>query len=261
MKDIHRVLFWCLSLALGSSLCWPQENFRAFSELLSQQPWVEKVRERNEQRRPVCSQRLPEAERLIQQDARDEKAWETVGRCKLKDGASDEAVSAFRRIIRMNPGRADAFSLLGHALLQRGDRGPAREMFETAIKNDPSEDQAYRGLGAYHAAAGDHRAAIEYFEQALKLADPEGPNLFSPDEDYRTVAFLYAKLGRPRLTVKAFERAAQIFLIDDDIQFQYGLALAAAGDSEKALVQVRLLEHSGHRKLADELAAKVKMSQ
>jgi tetratricopeptide (TPR) repeat protein len=160
----------------------------------------------------------------------------------------------------MNPGRADAYSLLGYALLQKGEREYAREMFEAAIKNDPNEDQAYRGLRVYHAASNP-RAAIENYEQALKVANPEGPNLFNPDEDYRTVAFLYPKLGQPQLTVKAFERAAQVFLIDEDVQFQYGLALIAADDREKAEVQVRILEQLGHRKLADQLAAKVKAAQ
>ena len=262
MKYIRRIFFWASLFVLELGLCWAQDAPSSrWSERVKHLPWVQEAQERNEQRRPVCSQRLPEAEQSVRQNPRDEKAWETIGRCKLKQGAADEAVSAFRRIVRMNPGRADAYSLLGYALLQKGEREYAREMFEAAIKNDPNEDQAYRGLGAYHAAAGNPRAAVENYEQALKLANPEGPNLFNPDEDYRTVAFLYPKLGQPQLTVKAFERAAQVFLIDEDVQFQYGLALTAAGDREKAQVQVRILEQSGHRKLADELAAKVKAAQ
>ena len=260
MKIMRRGLFWCASivLGLGFGLCWPQDGLGLWrAEQLSDLPWVKQARERNEQRRPVCSQQLQEAERLIQQNPRDEKAWETIGRCKLKEGAADEAASAFRRIIRMNSGRADAYSLLGFALLQKGEREYAREMFEAAIKNDPNEDQAYRGLGAYQAAVGNPRAAVENYEQALKLANPQGPNLFNPDEDYRTVAFLYAKLGQPQLTVKAFERAVQVYPIDEEIRFQYGLALAAVGQREKALAEAKLLQQSGHRKLANELAAKV----
>ena len=66
----------------------------------------------------------------------------------------DDAVSAFRRMLRMNPGRAESYSLLGHALLQKGEKEYAREMFDAALKTDPEEDQAYLGLGAYNATNG-----------------------------------------------------------------------------------------------------------
>jgi Flp pilus assembly protein TadD len=143
-------------------VCTAQDVFGLW-EALRHHPSVIEARERNEQRRPLCSYRLPEAESLVEKNPRDERAWETIGRCKLKGGRADDAVAAFRRILRMNPNRADAFSLLGHGLLQTGERELAREMLEAAVRIDPNEDQAYRGLGAYHANNGKVRDAIENY--------------------------------------------------------------------------------------------------
>jgi tetratricopeptide (TPR) repeat protein len=243
-------------LVLASSLCMAQDGL-GFLDALRYHPSIIEARERNEQRRPICSYRFPEAERAVAKNPRDERAWETIGRCKLKQGRADDAVAAFRRILRMNPGRGDAFSLLGHALLQTGEREYAREMFEASLRIDPNEDQAYRGLGAYHAMNGRIRDAIENYETALKLANRQGPDLFSPDEDYRTVAFLYPKLGNPKLTLMAFQRAAEVFLIDDAVNFQYGLALIAVGDRDEARVRAKMLENYGDRNLARELNSRL----
>jgi tetratricopeptide (TPR) repeat protein len=156
-------------IAFGASVCCAQYGSGVW-EAFANHPRTVEARERNERRRPVCSFRLPEAERLVEQNPRDGRAWETIGRCKLQSGLTGEAVAAFRRILRMNPDSADAFSLLGHPLLQKGDREDAREMFEAALRINPIEDQAYRGLGAYQAMKGATREAIESYETALKLA-------------------------------------------------------------------------------------------
>ena len=68
-------------------------------EAFANHPITIKARERNERRRRF-SYRLLQAERLVQQNPRDESAWETIGRCKLQSGLPDEAVAAFRRILR-----------------------------------------------------------------------------------------------------------------------------------------------------------------
>ena len=135
------------SLVLTSSVCTAQDGFGLW-EALRDHPGTIEARKRNEQRRPIYFYRLPEAERAVEANPRDERAWETIGRCKLKEGRADDALAACRRILRINPNRADAFSLVGHAVLQTGEREYAREMFEAALRIDPNEDQAYRGLGA-----------------------------------------------------------------------------------------------------------------
>lgn len=245
-----------LGIVFGASMCCAQYGSGVW-EAFANHPATVEARERNERRRPVCSYRLSEAERLVEQNPRDERAWETIGRCKLQSGLTDHAVAAFRRILRANPDSADAFSLLGHALLQQGDREDAREMFEAALRMNPIEDQAYRGLGAYQAIKGATREAIENYETALKLATRVGPNLFSPDDDYRTVAFQYLKLGNPKLTVAAFQRAAEVFLIDSEINYQFGLALLAVGEHEKACAQVGMIDSFGDPALARQLKSRL----
>jgi len=247
-----------VGILLAPALAMAQGEFSRLWENVSDAPWVRELRERNERRLPVCVVRLPEAQNQVRQNERDEPAWETIGRCKLQEGAVDEAISAFRRILRMHPSRADVFSLLGLAQLRKGDRELARELFEVAIRMDPEEDQAYRGLGAYHAGGGNLRTAIENYEEALQLANPQGPNVFNPDEDYRTVSFLYAKLGKPTIAVRALERAVQLNFLDTQLHYQYGLALVATAQREKALEVVRHLETFEARDLAKQLAARVK---
>ena len=89
------------------------------------------------------------------------------------------------------------------------------------------------------------------------MANRQGPDLFGADEDYRTVAFLYLKLGNPKLTLIAFQRAAEVFLIDEEMNFRYGLALIAVGERDKARVQARMLESYGDRDLARELNSRL----
>lgn len=178
MASLFGALRLC-GIAFSASLCFAHYG-SGVCEAFANHPATVEARERNERRRPVCSYRLPEAESLARENPRDERSWETIARCKLQSGLADEAVAAFRRMLRVDPGSAEAFSLLGQALLQKGDREYAREMFEAALRINPVEDQAYRGLGTYHSVNGGIREPIENYETALELANRSGPNLFNP---------------------------------------------------------------------------------
>ena len=54
-----------------------------------------------------------------------------------------------------------------------------------------------------------------------------------------------------------FQRAAEVFLIDSEINYQFGLALLAVGDRDKARGQVRMLDSFGDRALARELNSRL----
>lgn len=121
---------WLIILFVTTSGSVLAQSLEFWTETFAKLPWVEQAAKRNEQRRPVCSARLPQALKALEQNPRDETSLEALGRCKLKAGQPDEALAAFRRIVRMKPERGEAYSLIGFALLAQDRTEDAREMLD-----------------------------------------------------------------------------------------------------------------------------------
>lgn len=99
----------------------------------------------------------------------------------------DEAVSTYRDALRYAPKDAQINYLLGAALLQLNRLDEAKDAFLQANQADPNLGEAYFGLGVLYRLQGDSAQAISAFERFLEI----GP---SPNGDPNAIPAAEAEL-------------------------------------------------------------------
>jgi Flp pilus assembly protein TadD len=87
-------------------------------------------------------------------------------------GRPAEAAQEARRILAVDPGRANAQNLLGAACATAGDFECAKAALERAVELSPRDAAPLTNLGFFHLQAGNPAAAIACFAEAVAV-DPE----------------------------------------------------------------------------------------
>jgi tetratricopeptide (TPR) repeat protein len=90
--------------------------------------------------------RLDRAAELLSGRPNDSAAWNALGLVRLQQRKPDEAISAFRRGIELQPEFPEAHNNLGGALAETGDRTGAVAHFREAIRLQPDLAGAQRNL-------------------------------------------------------------------------------------------------------------------
>jgi Tfp pilus assembly protein PilF len=88
-----------------------------------------------------------------------------------RQGLSDEAVAAYRKAIKLDPGSASAHYNLGSALARSGQFAEAERHLRSALKKSPNA-QTYTGLGIVLWQTGRTDEAIANLRAAIE-ADPK----------------------------------------------------------------------------------------
>jgi tetratricopeptide (TPR) repeat protein len=105
-----------------------------------------------------------------------------------RQGLSDEAVEAYRKAIKLDPGSASAHYNLGSALARSGQFAEAERHLRSALKKSPNA-QTYTGLGIVLWQTGRTDEAIVNLRAAIE-ADPKN------EVAHRTLAQALESLGR-----------------------------------------------------------------
>ena len=130
-------------------------------------------------------------------------------------GRWDEAESALREAIRINPYQAEWHFNLGLTLEASGRMTDAVEAFRTVSELEPEDAQATLMMGICQLKADDPRAAVESLERAGKL-DPTGVGSFVHRID------AYARLGQHDQAELMFYMGQQV--AGDDPELYVALA-------------------------------------
>lgn len=114
------------------------------------------------------------AERL-EQDPEDVAGWMMLGRSYMSLGNYFGAVTAFERVVELQPQNAQALVSLGESRLASTNsviEGEIAALFENALAIDPNNPQAlfYGGIGAFN--RGNQFLAASRWEQLLALNPP-----------------------------------------------------------------------------------------
>jgi Flp pilus assembly protein TadD len=105
-----------------------------------------------------------------------------------RQGLSDEAVEAYRKAIKLDPGSASAHYNLGSSLARSGQFAEAERHLRRALKTSPNA-QTYTGLGIVLWQTGRTDEAIVNLRAAIE-ADPNN------EAAHRTLAQVLESLGR-----------------------------------------------------------------
>jgi Flp pilus assembly protein TadD len=92
-----------------------------------------------------------------------------LGAALQEQGATKEAVVAYRRALGLRPVEKITYMRLGLALAELGQLDEARAAFERLLVLDPTGVVAHNGLGAVATLQGRHDEARKHYEEALRL--------------------------------------------------------------------------------------------
>ncbi|HEY6065824.1 MAG TPA: sulfatase-like hydrolase/transferase, partial [Thermoanaerobaculia bacterium] len=104
--------------------------------------------------------------------SRDPETLDVYGALLAEAGRLEEARSAFRRALELDPNRADVLLHLGMLSLREKDPAAARDWFLKSLAADEKAPGTLAALGLAQVQLGDSRAALESWDRALVL-DPK----------------------------------------------------------------------------------------
>jgi len=173
-----------------------------------------------------------------------------LGLSLLAQGKDEEAESAFRRALGLDPDLNAARNNLATVLLRMGNVTAAEPELEEALRRDPKYAQAWMNLGLCRLRAGQTREAVEALKQARKF-EPGDPRIL------RNLGFALLEAKEPGQAARAFTES----LAGEDVasaHFGLGMALLAEGDGAGARRELtRTLEmepgHTRARRALDAL--------
>ena len=141
----------------------------------------------------------------------------------------DEAITAFKGAIRLNPDVADAHLRLGLLLSQQGKIDEAVSVFRDAIRRRPDDARLHIGLGAalYQSAIPRSRSPNTARRSA---SDPTSPR------DRRGSARALMAHGETKEAIAAYRKAIELEPDLEHSQYELGLALMLQGQLDEAFV-------------------------
>lgn len=139
-------------------------------------------------------------QRVIELDPQNVDAYLGLGTTYKVSGHTDEAERSFRHAIEIRPGCWSCFNLLGAFLNGNGRYVEAAQAWEKVTELTPDNVWGYMNVGVAYFNLGQYEKANEYFARGLTVA-PDDPDLYA---NIGTVSFY---LGRFEEDVKYTEKA------------------------------------------------------
>jgi tetratricopeptide (TPR) repeat protein len=87
----------------------------------------------------------------------------------------EHALTAFHRVLQLNPELPEAYVNAGYALLGMKDYKTAADFFDSATTLRPNQLNAYFGLGEALQAMGDTRSALQAMETYMHRSPKDDP--------------------------------------------------------------------------------------
>ncbi len=158
-------------------------------ELTKQQQWADQAQQN-------CLSALKRNDQL-------DWAYLTLGRLYSRTGQDDQAVSAFRRALDLNPLDFDSQRELANAYRATGRVQEAESVYLQAIESRGNCWHAYNRLGVFYDGYGRYSDAEKQFRKVIEVA-PNGPI------GYNNTGLLYTKMERYQEAAKMLEASLRI---------------------------------------------------
>lgn len=117
-------------------------------------------------------------------------------------GRAEEAMSAYRQALELDPDYAAAWNRLGEALSAQARHQEALAAYQRSFELDPDQALPWHNLGNARTALENYDEAIAAYRQALKL-DPEDA------WSYHNLGFVYHQLGRYDQAIEHYQEAIE----------------------------------------------------
>lgn len=115
---------------------------------------------------------LEAQQKLTQQRPQDAGVWNDYGNLLLLANHPDEAESAYRHAVELDPKKASALFNLGLLEQQRGHRKEALALYQQVVTNEPQHAWAHYQIGSIYESLKEERKAVAAYSRAFTL-DPQ----------------------------------------------------------------------------------------
>jgi len=158
-----------------------------------------------------------------------EAAAVAIGAEHLRAGRKDEAIAAFKDVLRRNPENVNAMRFLATAYWRELENlGEAEAWLRRATAVAPDFTAAWLTLGLVLLEANKHMEAIDCYTAALKC-DPDNGVIWAG------LGNAYAQASYPQRSVEAFEKAIALNADSPNVHMGYAHVLKTIGDQPAAL--------------------------
>jgi regulator of sirC expression with transglutaminase-like and TPR domain len=99
-----------------------------------------------------------------------------TGMAAVQTGEMDEAASAFRKAVEVDPADAEAWSSLGVVLVRAGDETRGVEAFRRALRAAPGHPEAHRNLAVVLDRQGRGAEAARHYRAFLAKSPADSPD-------------------------------------------------------------------------------------
>lgn len=89
-------------------------------------------------------------------------------------GRFEEAISAFKEALRLNPQNEEAYLGIAQVYRRQNQYEKSLEMYQKALELNPDNEWAYEGVGSTYRGLGQFAQAVEMYKKAIEL----NPNYF-----------------------------------------------------------------------------------
>lgn len=149
------------------------------------------------------AQAVQHFEKALQLDPYYVACYHQLGKCKVRQGALQEAVECFYRVIKARPQLIPPRLDLAFALLEGGNTKRAAEAFDAVAAEKPENPRAMQGLAACAFAEGDWARACALATQAVSLGGANFATLYLQARAARLA-------GNTVLAAEAFDEAGAL---------------------------------------------------
>lgn len=156
-------------------------------------------------------------------------AHKNLGLAYALKGNADVAIRAYQEAIRLHPDDAAIHNDLGTVyLVLKHDHPRAEKAYKMALRLNPGEFLFHYNLGGLYVAMGRYNEAATAFEEVLHLS-PENPL------GHYSLGVLNLRRGRYDDAVKAYTKAITLNPSQKEAHYELGLTYAKLGDLDAAI--------------------------
>jgi len=161
-------------------------------------------------------------EQAVEKDTVHADAYFCIGYCKSELGYYNEAVEAYKLVLRIEPDYPTAYYNLGVTYRELGRYNEAVEAYKQTILIQPDDAGAHYNLGEAYVKLGRYNEAVEAYKQAIRI---------NPDyaAAYLNLGVAYGKLGRYNEAVEAYKQAIRIKADHANAHYNLGVAYGKLG--------------------------------
>jgi tetratricopeptide (TPR) repeat protein len=157
-----------------------------------------------------------------------------TGNIFMMTGRFEDAATAFRKAVSLDPASAEAINNLGEALGELKQFQPALQAFQKAAALDPKYLKARYNMGVTY----DRLGQMKYAEFIYRILIRDFPDFAL---GYDSLAVSLSKSGRAREAAPFHEKAISLAPGDPSFYFNYSLTCLMLGDFKKAQEQQQKL--------------------